>query len=179
MLMIRLRRGGAKKKPIYRVVVSDSRKTPQGDYLDQVGYYDPNQDPVMKLGLTGDIDLARIRFVAEKEVKQALESIEGVAACSISGGLEDEIHIDIDEQKLSLLNIPITTVASRLAQENVDLSAGILKQKDTQFLVRTVNQFRDVEEINRLLRQYGQMRKLMKRLGKADPKALKRQLGIR
>ena len=35
-----------------------------------------------------------------------------------------------------------------------------------------------VEEINRLLRQYGQMRKLMKRLGKADPRALKRQLGL-
>jgi len=35
-----------------------------------------------------------------------------------------------------------------------------------------------VEEINRLLRQFGQMRKLMKRLGKADPRALKRQLGI-
>jgi hydrophobic/amphiphilic exporter-1 (mainly G- bacteria), HAE1 family len=113
--------------------------------------YDPNQDPVMKLGLTGDADLARIRYVAEKEVKQALESIEGVAACSISGGLEDEIHIDIDEQKLSLLNIPITTVASRLSQENVDLSAGILKQKDTQFLVRTVNQFKDVEEIKGII----------------------------
>jgi small subunit ribosomal protein S16 len=45
MLMIRLRRGGAKKKPMYRVVVSDSRKTPQADYLDQVGIYDPNQEP--------------------------------------------------------------------------------------------------------------------------------------
>jgi small subunit ribosomal protein S16 len=45
MLMIRLRRGGAKKKPIYRVVVSDSRKTPKADYVEQVGFYDPNQDP--------------------------------------------------------------------------------------------------------------------------------------
>lgn len=45
MLMIRLRRGGAKKKPVYRVVVSDSRNTPNADYLDQVGFYDPNQDP--------------------------------------------------------------------------------------------------------------------------------------
>ena len=45
MLMIRLRRGGAKKKPIYRVVVSDSRSTPKADYLDQVGFYDPNQEP--------------------------------------------------------------------------------------------------------------------------------------
>lgn len=45
MLMIRLRRGGAKKKPMYRVVVSDSRKTPSADYLEQVGFYDPNQEP--------------------------------------------------------------------------------------------------------------------------------------
>jgi HAE1 family hydrophobic/amphiphilic exporter-1 len=129
----------------------DLLRFPTGATKPVILRYDPNQDPVMKLGLTGDQDLARIRYVAEKEVKQALESIEGVAACSISGGLEDEIHIDIDEQKLSLLNIPITTVASRLAQENVDLSAGILKQKDTQFLVRTVNQFRDVEEIKGII----------------------------
>ena len=113
--------------------------------------YDPNQEPIMRLGLTGDTDLARIRYIAEREVKQALESIEGVAACSISGGLEDEIHIDIDEQKLSLLNILITSVANRLAQENVNLSAGILKQKDSQFLVRTVNQFKTVEEIKDII----------------------------
>jgi HAE1 family hydrophobic/amphiphilic exporter-1 len=129
----------------------DLLRFPTGATKPVILRYDPNQDPVMKLGLTGDTDLARIRYVAEKEVKQALESIEGVAACSISGGLEDEIHIDIDEQKLSLLNIPITTVASRLSQENVDLSAGILKQKDTQFLVRTVNQFKDVEEIKGII----------------------------
>lgn len=115
--------------------------------------YDPNQEPIMKLGITGDIDLGRIRYIAERELKQALESIEGVAACSISGGLEDEIHIDIDEQKLSLLNIPITTVVSRLSQENVNLSAGILKQKDSQFLVRTVNQFKEVEEIKDIIIQ--------------------------
>jgi len=45
MLMIRLRRGGAKGNPMYRVVVSDSRKTPNADYLDQVGFYNPNSDP--------------------------------------------------------------------------------------------------------------------------------------
>lgn len=45
MLMIRLRRGGAKKHPMYRVVVSDSRKTPTADYLDQVGIYNPNIEP--------------------------------------------------------------------------------------------------------------------------------------
>lgn len=113
--------------------------------------YDPNQEPIIKLGITGDLDLSRIRYIAETELKQALESIEGVAACSISGGLEDEIHIDIDERQLSLLNIPISTIVNRLSQENVNLSAGILKQKDSQFLVRTVNEFKTVEEINDII----------------------------
>jgi len=45
MLMIRLRRGGAKHNPVYRVVVSDSRKDTYGDYLEQVGFYDPNIEP--------------------------------------------------------------------------------------------------------------------------------------
>jgi len=45
MLMIRLRRGGAKNNPIYRVVVSDSRKATDSKYLDQVGFYNPNLDP--------------------------------------------------------------------------------------------------------------------------------------
>ena len=45
MLMIRLQRRGAKHKPIYRMVVSDSRKRPTSDVLDQVGFYDPHSDP--------------------------------------------------------------------------------------------------------------------------------------
>lgn len=129
----------------------DLLRLPVGATKPVILRYDPNQEPIMKLGLTGNTDLARIRYIAEREVKQALESVEGVAACSISGGLEDEIHIDLDEQKLSLLNIPITTVANRLDQENVNLSAGILKQKDSQFLVRTVNQFKTVEEIKYII----------------------------
>ena len=45
MLMIRLRRGGATHSPVYRIVVSDSRKRPTADYLDQVGFYNPHGDP--------------------------------------------------------------------------------------------------------------------------------------
>ena len=45
MLRIRLRRVGAKKKPTYRVVVADSRSGRDGAFVDQVGRYDPRQDP--------------------------------------------------------------------------------------------------------------------------------------
>ena len=113
--------------------------------------YDPNTEPIIKLGIFGNPELSRIRYIAETEIKQAIESIEGVAACSISGGLEDEIHVDIDEKKISLLNIPISTIVNRLARENVNLSAGILKQKHSQYLVRTVNEFKTVDEIKDII----------------------------
>ena len=45
MLRIRLRRMGTRNRPFYRVVVSDSRKTPTASALDEVGFYDPRSEP--------------------------------------------------------------------------------------------------------------------------------------
>ena len=42
---IRLRRVGAKKAPFYRVVVADSRFPRDGRFIEEIGTYDPNQEP--------------------------------------------------------------------------------------------------------------------------------------
>ena len=41
MVVIRLARGGAKKRPFYNVVVADSRKSATGKFIERVGFYDP------------------------------------------------------------------------------------------------------------------------------------------
>jgi len=97
--------------------------------------FDPSQDPIMRLGLFGDEDLITIRRIAEDEIKQNLESLEGVAAIKVSGGLEEEIQVSLNETKLASLNIPITQVTARLAQENINLTAGTLKEGDAEYLV--------------------------------------------
>ena len=42
---IRLRRIGQKKRPFYRVIVADSRAPRNGRFIEEIGYYDPNQEP--------------------------------------------------------------------------------------------------------------------------------------
>lgn len=42
---IRLRRMGKKKEPIYRIVVADGRSPRDGRFIEEIGYYDPNQEP--------------------------------------------------------------------------------------------------------------------------------------
>jgi small subunit ribosomal protein S16 len=47
MVKIRLARHGAKKKPFYRIVVTDSRSPRDGRFIDQVGFYDPTKNPAV------------------------------------------------------------------------------------------------------------------------------------
>ena len=53
MVKLRLTRMGAKKAPFYRIVAIDSRKARDGEYIDQIGYYDPISDP-KKIVIDGD-----------------------------------------------------------------------------------------------------------------------------
>lgn len=57
MLKIRLRRGGARHQPIYRIVVSDSLKTPSNATLEQIGHYNPSKNPALFA-----IDLERVQY---------------------------------------------------------------------------------------------------------------------
>ena len=41
MVVIRLARGGAKKRPFYNIVVADSRERRDGRFIERVGYYNP------------------------------------------------------------------------------------------------------------------------------------------
>ena len=48
-----------------------------------------------------------MRRYADEDLKKKLEPVDGVAAVKVGGGLEDEIQVDIDQQKLAQLNLPI------------------------------------------------------------------------
>ncbi|KAG1265580.1 hypothetical protein G6F65_014176 [Rhizopus arrhizus] len=123
--------------------------------------FNPSTEPIMRLVLSSrtapasDADAIReltgLRRYADEDLKKKLEPVSGVAAVKVGGGLEDEIQVDIDQQKLAQLNLPIDTVIKRLKDENINISGGRLEEGSQRFLVRTVNQFADLEEIRNLL----------------------------
>ena len=119
--------------------------------------FDPSSEPIMRLGLlykeesatnaqSAEAQLKALRRLAEDRIKNDLEAEEGTAAVKVSGGLEDEIQIRADQQKLSQLGISIEQIAQRIRAENVNLSGGRLEEGDQRYLVRTINEFKDVDE---------------------------------
>ncbi len=120
--------------------------------------FDPSSEPIMRLGLlhkedavglaeSAEARLKSLRRLAEDRIKTDLEAEEGTAAVKVSGGLEDEIEIRVDQQKLSQLGISIDQIAARIRAENVNLSGGRLEEGNQRFLVRTLNEFQSVDEM--------------------------------
>ena len=117
--------------------------------------FDPSSEPIVRLGLlykdgaaagSSEAQLKALRRFAEDRIKAEIEAEEGTAAVKVSGGLEDEIQIRVDQQKLSQLGISIGQIAERIRAENINLSGGRLEEGNQRFLVRTVNEFQDIEE---------------------------------
>ena len=133
--------------------------------------FDPSLDPVIRYALfreqkeTSDIrfasvlstedslieDLKYLRRLGDEQIKKGLESALGVAAVKISGGLEDEIQVLIDQNRLAQLNIPIERIVELIAAENVNLSGGRLEEGKHQYLVRTLNQFQSLQDIRQVI----------------------------
>jgi len=113
--------------------------------------YDPSLDPILRVGIYGEEDLVRLRLVAEEEVKRFLERIEGVAGVVVSGGLEEEIQVALDERRLDNLGLSTERVLARLGQENVNLTGGRLLEGQSEYLVRTINEFRRAEDLEEVV----------------------------
>jgi HAE1 family hydrophobic/amphiphilic exporter-1 len=118
--------------------------------------FNPSTDPIIRLGLsaTGDVTeakLKQLRRFADDDLKKHLEPVAGVAAVKIGGGLEDEIEVSIDQQKLARLGMDINDVNTRLKSENINASGGRIDEGSQRFLVRTINQFKTLDEMRELL----------------------------
>ncbi|MBT5903628.1 MAG: efflux RND transporter permease subunit [Opitutaceae bacterium] len=113
--------------------------------------YDPTLDPILRFGLAGPQSLYELRYVSEYNIKRRLESLEGVAAVKVKGGLEELYLVAIDESRLSTLALDINQINQRLAQGNVNMPGGNLREGQTEYLIRTMNEFQSLIEIEDLI----------------------------
>ncbi len=116
--------------------------------------FDPSLDPIIRLALSGPGDLRVLRRLADKQIKQDFETVKGVAAAQVKGGLEEEIQVEVDQNRLAALGISLDQVRQVVGVGNVNLPGGALRGQDSQYLIRTINEFDDMEEIANLIIQH-------------------------
>jgi HAE1 family hydrophobic/amphiphilic exporter-1 len=123
-------------------------------------HYDPSLDPILRVALStdpkdelapsGEAALFLLRDVAEDEVKRELEGLDGVAAVRVRGGLERQVLVAVREDWLAARGVTLDSVTQTLSSENVNLAGGSIREGDTEYLIRTLNEFLSLEELRGL-----------------------------
>jgi HAE1 family hydrophobic/amphiphilic exporter-1 len=113
---------------------------------------DPDADPIMSLVLSGkSTSLRTLTEIADKQVKRALESVDGVGAVTMSGDRPREIHIVVDTEKLNAHGVSIDQVRDAIQRENVEVPGGTLEQGKWEVGLRTLGRIDATSQFNDII----------------------------
>ncbi|MBE9060582.1 efflux RND transporter permease subunit [cf. Phormidesmis sp. LEGE 11477] len=118
--------------------------------------FDPSQLPVYEIALTSD-SLRRVdlRVFAEQELSRELNTVPGVASADVSGGVSEEIRINLDPARLQSLGLGINEVLDALSERNQDTSGGRIEGPNDEPLTRVAGRFENADEIRNLIFEVG------------------------
>ena len=137
--------------------------------LNQVfGYPLDAERPVLSAGGTGpggaitwlildalpdhdELDVELYRDFAEDVIKTAIERVPGVAQSSVYGGYDRELQVIVDPQALAARQLTVQDMTTALTRENANISAGAFDEGKRRYIVRTVGQFHDPTDVEKVV----------------------------
>jgi len=103
--------------------------------------------PVIFFGVTGMDNTQVLRQYLKDNLRSRLERLEGVASVLILGGLEREIQVLVNRDRLKALHVSLDQVIQALRRENMNVSGGHLVQGKREYLLRTMGEYKDIQTI--------------------------------
>ena len=113
---------------------------------------DPSQLPVMEVMITSDDhDLVWLREWADNWLIDRLATVKGTAGAEVVGGLEREIRVYLDPDRLQAYKLSPARVAKALYEENLETFAGRVTIEPREIIVRTMGEFENLREIEQVV----------------------------
>lgn len=96
--------------------------------------------PILSTTISGPVGLVKLKDIAE-DLKDEIEKISGVLEVKINGGMEREVKVDVDVDKLVHYNIRFDDIINSIRDENRNIPGGIIDVNSSSFLVRVPGEF--------------------------------------
>ncbi|MFH1214451.1 MAG: efflux RND transporter permease subunit [Candidatus Neomarinimicrobiota bacterium] len=110
--------------------------------------FDPSMQPIQFIALSSDkLGMAELRTLATEQIEPRLERINGVASASTAGGMERQIKILVDPNKIAAQGISVNQLVQTLGIENLQIPGGIINDEFREFTVRTYGEYTSVAQI--------------------------------
>lgn len=111
---------------------------------------DPTQAPILVFGVSGIEDPVRLQTLLENQVAPMLDSVDGVASATVTGGMDRAVIVNVDPYRLRAHRLSLSDVSRRISQENLNLPAGIARQGKTEYTIRSLGWFTSIEDLRKI-----------------------------
>src|SRR5215470_11746354 len=127
------------------LTVPDLPETAKAPVIQKI---DLDAQPIMNISISAPRPLRDVTEIADKQIKQKLENIQGVGQVQIVGGLKREVRVWVDPEKMRAYNLSVADVANALRNQNIELPAGSVTQGAREFTVRTLGRVLDARQFD-------------------------------
>jgi len=119
----------------------------------QITQHDPNESPVMLVGLKHEslTNMNDLRLVAENYIRNELVRLEGVADVQLEGQEEKEVLIETNPYLLNAFGVSTGDITSQIQNYNRNVSGGSIVEMGTQYIIKGVSVFEGIEDIQNLI----------------------------
>ena len=107
--------------------------------------------PILMLGASSNLDPIQMRQIIDDQIKYRIERLPGVASLDVWGGLNREIHVDLDRDKIKALGLSLNTILAKIAAENVNQPAGSIDRGNYEVTIRTPGEYTNLDELRNLV----------------------------
>jgi len=104
--------------------------------------FDFSEFPMMTVNLSGEYGLVRLKEIAE-ELQDRLETLPGVLRADLSGGLEQQVNVEVDLGRMQYYGVSMGDVVAAIQSENVNIPGGSIDVGETKYLVRVDGELND------------------------------------
>jgi multidrug efflux pump len=128
--------------------VDEAKGDLPGDLEEDPSVFEVNisEMPIVVFSISGTCGNPCLKKIAD-DLADDFEAIAGVLEAPVTGGLEREIRVEVDPDKLAYYAIPITAFQQALANENTNTSGGSLRLGDGRYQLRVPGEFKSPEEL--------------------------------
>src|SRR3989338_351628 len=113
--------------------------------------FNPFELPVLTLSVSSDRrSPVQLKRFTERWFKDEIEKINGVASATLSGGEDEEIIVEVDQGRLKAAGLGINDLSKGIASAHLNYPGGTIKESFYEYLIRTMGEFKKVDEIGRV-----------------------------
>ena len=112
---------------------------------------DTDAAPVLRIAVSAPRSVREVTDIADKQIKQRIEAINGVGQVEIIGGREREIQVWVDPDKLRAYNVTVAEVAAAIRVQNMEVPGGRVDEGTRELTVRTMGRITNPLEFNNLV----------------------------